>query len=85
MYKAQTPADVMCDFNDTFETEENSTNLWQQSTEGEHKDKDEFGEEANEMFNDKNRCEQHAKQCILEKGLKTFGTQGEATFWQNKS
>ena len=53
MCKAQTLADVTCDFNDTFKMEENFESLWQQSTKGEHKDKDEFSEEVNKTFDDK--------------------------------
>ena len=40
-------------------------------------DEDEFGSEAEEMFVDKERHEQHMQQCTLEKGLKTLRKKGE--------
>ena len=48
--KAQTLADVMCDFNQTFETEENFVNPWQQS---QSNDKNEFSNETEKSFRDK--------------------------------
>ena len=69
--------DVICDFNETFKNKENFTNLWQQSHDEENCK--EFSDEVNDSLGDKSMHEQHAQQCILEKGLKTFGKQGENT------
>ena len=77
MCEAQTLADVTCDFNETFKTEENFTNSWQQSIDTREEDKEEFGNKTNKSFNDKERHKQHAQQCTLEKGLKMFGKRGE--------
>ena len=54
MHEAQTLADTKCNFNDTFETEDNFTSLWQQSTESKCENDDEFSEEVNKMFINKN-------------------------------
>ena len=69
MHEAQTLADAICDFNETFKNEENFTSSWQQSYEEE--DHNEFSSEVNKLVKDKAVHEQHVQQCVLEKGLKT--------------
>ena len=76
MHEAQTLADAMCDFNDTFKMEENFTNLWQQSMDTKEESEPEFSEEIKEIV-EKEQCEQHAQQHVPEKGLKTSGKKGK--------
>ena len=68
--EAQTLADVICDFNETFKNEENFTNSWQNGHEEEDND---FSEKVNKLFRDKTRHEQHAQQCTPEKRLRKHG------------
>ena len=46
VHKAQTLANVTCDFNNTFGMEENFENLWQQSIDTKEENELEFSEET---------------------------------------
>ena len=74
MCETQTLADVICDFNETFKTEENFTIPWEQSL---TEDKDKCGNKTEEPFKDKDQHEQHVQQCTPEKGLKVCEKRGE--------
>ena len=71
--EAQTLADAMCNFNETFETKDNFTNPWQQSACVNENKELEFSRETDELFNDEEQHEQCAQQCTSQKGLKKHG------------
>ena len=83
--EAQMLADAMCDFNETFKTEENFANSWQQSIDTGKEDKEEFSNKTNKLFNDKTKHEQHAQQHMLEKGLKMFGKKAKMQHQRNRT
>ena len=57
--------------------EENFMNLCQQSIDTNEDIEEEFSDKTYELFNEKEQREQHAKQHVLEKGLKTCGKRGK--------